>query len=134
MTTINKSKIGGKLVNDLIRGFGLQLGRSAGKQLESGVKKKTLDTNSKFRKSIDRFTLSGDFPKDVKKIISLINQFDEEYSTTEAYFQKDWYLAEDVKFIESKLSFLKSMIISEEEEIVLERITGLWVTYRDKNS
>jgi hypothetical protein len=133
MTRINKSTVGGKLANDLIRGFGLQLGRSAGKQLETVVKKKTLDTNSKFRKSVDRFTLTGDFPKDVKKIISLVNQFDEEYSTTEAYFQKDWYLSGDISFIESKLSFLKSMVISDEDEIMLERVTRLWATYREKH-
>jgi hypothetical protein len=133
MARINKSTIGGKLANDLIRGFGLQLGRSAGKQLETTIKKKTLDTNSKFRKSIDRFTLTGDFPKDVKKIISLVNQFDEEYSTTEAYFQKDWYFSSDVGFIESKISFLKSMVICDDDGIMLERVIRLWSVYRSKH-
>jgi hypothetical protein len=132
MSRINKSTVGGKLANDLIRGFGLQIGRSAGKQLESTIKKRTLDTNSKFRKNISKFQLTGDFKKDVKKMISLIDQFDEEYTTTKAQFQKSWYLSDDVYFIEKKLCFMKDMMIAEEEQD-LQRLLRLWNTYKAKH-
>jgi hypothetical protein len=132
MSRINKSTVGGKLANDLIRGFGLQIGRSAGKQLESTIKKRTLDTNSKFRKNISKFQLTGDFKKDVKKMISLIDQFDEEYTTTKAQFQKSWYLSDDVHFIEKKLCFMKDMMIAEEEQD-LQRLLRLWNTYKAKH-
>ncbi len=133
MARINKSSVTGKLANDLIRGFGLQIGRSAGKQLENSIKKKTLDTTSKFRKTISRFQLTGDFKKDIKKMISLIDQFDEEYTTTKAHFQKSWYLSDDIYFIQKKLDFLQDMVVVESEETDLIRLNRLWNTYKSKH-
>lgn len=134
MARINKSTIGGKLTNDLLRGFGLQVGRSAGKQIESSIKKRTLDTNSKFRRAVDRFTPSGDFPKDLKKVVGIINMFDEEYTTTKAMFQRDWYFQDDIRFIEHKLDFLQRMCIDEKEEAQHQRVCKLWESYLSKHN
>jgi hypothetical protein len=134
MAKINKSTFGGKLTNDLLRGFGLQVGRSAGKQLEAGIKKRTLDTNSKFRRAVDRFSPTGDFQKDLKKIVGIINMFDEEYSTTKAYFQRDWYFQDDVRFIEHQLEFLQRICLDEKEETQHQRICKLWFSYLEKHN
>ncbi len=134
MARINKSTIGGKLTNDLLRGFGLQVGRSAGKQIESAVKKRTLDTNSKFRRAVDRFAPTGDFAKDLKKVVGIINMFDEEYSTTKAMFQRDWYFQDDVSFIEHKLDFLLRMCIDEKETTQHQRVCKLWESYLNKHT
>lgn len=129
---MGKQSTFGKLGNDIIRGFGLKTGRSLATALENQVKTRTLDSNSKFRKQISRFTLTGDFNKDVKKLLSLIEQFNEEYTRTKAIFQKDFHLIDDISFIDSKLEFLQSMIIDSEEESTHIRITKLWSQYRSK--
>lgn len=132
MARINKSTVGGKLVNDLIRGFGLRGGRKGFDLAEKYVASKTLQMQSKYRKQIDRFTLTGDFQKDLKKVLSLIEQFNEEYSTTQAMFQKDFYLEGDINFIDGKLEFIHGMIMTDDEDLSFERILRTWTNYRNK--
>ena len=132
MARINKSTIGGKLTNDLIRGFGLKGGRRIFDTAEKVIADRTLQMNSKYRKQVQRFTLTGDFNKDLKKIVALIEQFNEEYSTTKAMFQKDLYLQDDIRFIDAKLEFVHEMIMTDEEDTAFERILRLWTNYRQK--
>ncbi len=132
MSRINKSTVGGKLVNDLIRGFGLRGGRKIFDAGEKYVTSKTLQVNSKYRKQIARFTLTGEFKKDVKKMVALIEQFNEEYTTTRAILQTSFYLQDDVHFIDNKLLFIKGMIMDEQEDLAYRRIERLWSGYRTK--
>ena len=121
-----------KLTNDIIRGFGLKTGRTLASTLENQVKSRTLNSNSKFRKLISRFTLTGNFTKDTQKLISIINSFDEEYSTTKATFQKSFYLLEDVYFIDNKIGFLRQMCINDTESEQILRLNNLWNSYKQK--
>lgn len=124
----------GKLTNDIIRGFGLKTGRTLASTLENQVKARTLNSNSKFRKLVTKFTLTGKFAKDVEKLISIINSFDEEYSTTKATFQKSFYLSEDVYFIDTKIEFLSEMCINEDESKQITRLDNLWRSYKTKHN
>ena len=116
MARAYRSSVGGKLVNDLMRDIGL----------------KTVQSDSKFRKQINRFTFTGDFNRDIKKMISLIEQFNAEYSTTKAMLQTSFYLQDDIRFIGDKINFLEHLIITEKDAISLQRLRDLWNNYRDK--
>lgn len=121
-----------KLTNDIIRGFGLKTGRTLASTLETQVKSRTLNSNSKLRKLVNKFTLTGNFTKDIQKLISLINSFDEEYSTTKATFQKSFYLSEDIYFIDNKIQFLSQMSINDTESNQILRLNNLWDSYKQK--
>jgi len=111
-----KSSVGDKLVNDLMRDIGL----------------KPVQSDSKFRKQINRFTLTGDFNRDIKKMISLIEQFNAEYSTTKALLQTSFYLQDDILYISDKINFLEQLIITEKDAMSLQRLRNLWNNYKNK--
>lgn len=123
-----------KLGNDIIRGFGLKTGREISIIVERKIMSKTLNPNSRLRKTIDKFKLTGRFNSDLAKLLSLIDLFDEEYSTTEANFQHGVYIKSDVVFIEGKMEFMENMIINEDDEEAYRRLLMVWVRYKNKHT
>ena len=90
------------LVWEVFRGTGRQLGRSGAKGLEQQVKKRVLNDQSKFRKAMEKFEITGSLRTSLNKAYKIIDLFEEEYTTSKAFFQSSWYLQDDIKLIEKK--------------------------------
>lgn len=127
-----RQSFGSKLVSDLTRGFMMQTGRSASKDVERKIKKKFLDNKSTFRKQIDNFVMPGRFVNATTKMRSLINGFYIEYTTSESMLQRGTYLMSDIGFIEEQLNFIADMIFKDEQQEEYTALCNLWVKYKAK--
>lgn len=111
---------------EVFRGGGRQLGRDLSKGLTNQVKKRTLDTTSKFRKYIDRFTLPGTAKGSISKMYTLIDQFYEEYKNTKTLFNVAIYMEDDVNFINQKMKMTKRMCFSDTEFRAYDNLEDTW--------
>jgi hypothetical protein len=94
-------------------GFGRQVGFRSAKQLEKEIAKKVIDPNSKFRKHIQKFQLSGNPKTAIQSMWTLIDGFSEEYAATKSLFQSN-YKESDIEFIEKKLDRIHHMNMDSE--------------------
>lgn len=113
------------LSRDFIRGVGRQAGFRTWKQLEKEAAKKIIDPNSKFRKQIQKFELSGNTKSAIQKMWTLIDGFSEEYSQDKSMFQST-YKQSDIEFIKRKLDRISQMKMSENEEDSFLHIQQVW--------
>lgn len=113
------------LTRDFVRGVGRQAGFRTWKQLEKEAAKKIIDPNSKFRKQIQKFELSGNPKTAIQKMWTLIDGFVEEYSEDKSMFQSS-YKQSDIEFIERKLDRISQMKMSENEEDNFLHIQKVW--------
>lgn len=113
------------LSRDFVRGVGRQAGFRTWKQLEKEAAKKIIDPNSKFRKQIQKFELSGNTKSAIQKMWTLIDAFSEEYSQDKSMFQST-YKQGDIEFIERKLDRISQMKMSENEEDNFIHIQKVW--------
>lgn len=113
------------LTRDFVRGVGRQAGFRTWKQLEKEAAKKVIDPNSKFRKQIQKFELSGNPKTAIQKMWTLIDGFIEEYSEDKSMFQST-YKQSDIEFIERKLDRISQMKMSENEEDNFTHIQKVW--------
>jgi 23S rRNA A1618 N6-methylase RlmF len=110
-------------------GFGRQIGYRGAKQLEKEVARKVIDPNSKFRKQIQKFQLSGNTKTAIQKMWTLIDGFIEEYETDKSLFQSN-YKQGDIDFIERKLDRIHQMKMSEDEEDNFNHIQNIWLNLK----
>lgn len=113
------------LTRDFVRGVGRQAGFRTWKQLEKEAAKKIIDPNSKFRKQIQKFELSGNTKSAIQKMWTLIDGFSEEYSQDKSMFQST-YKQSDIEFIERKLDRISQMKMNENEEDNFLHIQKIW--------
>lgn len=113
------------LTRDFVRGVGRQAGFRTWKQLEKEAAKKIIDPNSKFRKQIQKFELSGNPKSAIQKMWTLIDGFNEEYSQDKSMFQSS-YKQSDIEFIERKLDRISQMKMTENEEDNFLHIQKVW--------
>ena len=113
------------LTCDFVRGVGRQAGFRTWKQLEKEVAKKIIDPNSKFRKQIQKFELSGNTKSAIQKMWTLIDGFSQEYSEDKSIFQST-YKQSDIEFIERKLDRISQMKMTENEEDNFLHIQKVW--------
>lgn len=113
------------LTRDFVRGVGRQAGFRTWKQLEKEAAKKIIDPNSKFRKQIQKFELSGNTKSAIQKMWTLIDGFSEEYSQDKSMFQST-YKQSDIEFIERKLDRISQMKMNENEEDNFTHIQKVW--------
>ena len=113
------------IMEEIVRGFGLQTGRSLSRQTTKSIQKKFYNDSSKFRKIVDRFQLPGRVNQASGKLITLINAFREEYSGNEPMLQRNLYMAEDLKFIQEQIQFFEAMCVTEDEKIELARVNQM---------
>lgn len=116
--------------HELTRGAGRRAGFDLTKSLQKQAGKRIVDSNSNFRKQINKFQLPGTFKGAVSKMYTLIDGFYAEYSTTKAAFQTAWYLEDDIKFIEQKLTFTERLVFTDTEENAYTRLVSLWMDYK----
>jgi DNA repair ATPase RecN len=114
------------LIWEVFRGTGRQFGRDLSKEITKGVKSKVLNNDSKYRKYIDRFALTGNTKTSVQKLYQLIDQFHQEYTTTKAMLQSSWYLGDDVSFINQKIKMVKRMCFNPNEFQALQNLEDSW--------
>lgn len=114
------------LVWEVFRGTGRQTGRQISKQLGKQLQKKTIDNSSKFRKAMDKFEITGSLKTTLNRCYKIIDLFEEEYTTTQAFLQKEWYLKDDIKLIEKKLRHAERLVFSDTEENAYERCLRFW--------
>lgn len=117
------------LSRDFVRGVGRQAGFRTWKQLEKEAAKKIIDPNSKFRKQIQKFELSGNTKSAIQKMWTLIDGFSEEYSQDKSMFQST-YKQGDIEFIERKLDRISQMKMSENEEDSFLHIQQVWASIK----
>lgn len=110
-------------------GFGRQIGYRSAKQLEKEVARKVIDPNSKFRKQIQKFELSGNTKTAIQKMWTLIDGFIEEYETDKSLFQSN-YKQSDIEFIERKLDRIYQMKMNEDEEDNFTHIQNIWLNLK----
>lgn len=113
------------LTRDFVKGVGRQAGFRTWKQLEKETAKKIIDPNSKFRKQIQKFELSGNPKTAIQKMWTLIDGFIEEYSQDKSMFQSS-FKQTDIEFIERKLDRIAQMKMSENEEDNFLHIQKVW--------
>lgn len=118
--------------HELTRGAGRRAGFDLTKTLQNQAGKHIVDSNSNFRKQINKFQLPGTFKGAISKMYTLIDSFYAEYSTTKATFQTTWYLEDDIKFIEQKLTFTERLVFSDTEENAYTRLVSLWMDYKQQ--
>lgn len=116
--------------HELTRGAGRRAGYDFTKAVEKQAGKRIVDSNSNFRKQISKFQLPGTFKGAVSKMYTLIDGFYAEYSTTKAMLQTAWYLEDDIKFIEQKLTFVERLVFSDTEENAYTRLVSTWMDYK----
>jgi len=114
------------LVWEVFRGTGRQFGRDLSKEITKGVKSKVLNNDSKYRKYIDKFTLTGTCKGSIAKVYQLIDQFQHEYTTTKAIFQVSMYRDDDIIFINEKLKMVKRMCFTSAEFMAYENLVETW--------
>ena len=110
-------------------GFGRQIGYRGAKQLEKEVARKVIDPNSKFRKQIQKFELSGNTKTAIQKMWTLIDGFIEEYETDKSLFQSN-YKQCDMEFIERKLDRIYQMKMSEDDGDNFKHIQNIWLNIK----
>ena len=110
-------------------GFGRQIGYRSAKQLEKEVARKVIDPNSKFRKQIQKFELSGNTKTAIQKMWTLIDGFIEEYENDKSLFQSNYKQA-DIEFIERKLDRIYQMKMNEDEEDNFKHIQSIWLNIK----
>ena len=110
-------------------GFGRQIGYRGAKQLEKEVARKVIDPNSKFRKQIQKFELSGNTKTAIQKMWTLIDGFIEEYETDKSLFQSN-YKQCDVEFVERKLDRIYQMKMSEDDGDNFKHIQNIWLNIK----
>lgn len=135
---MGKSKTGfhkdgmGVLVWEIFRGTGRQTGRTISKALTKEVSKRTLQSDSKFRKAMDRFDITSTLKGSLNKMYKTIDLFYEEYTTTKAMLQRSVYLQDDITLIESKLEHIERLIFTDAEERAYNRCVEFWYEIKDK--
>jgi len=110
-------------------GFGRQMGYRSAKQFEKEIAKKVIDPNSKFRKQIQRFQLSGNPKTAVQKMWTLIDGFMEEYEENTSLFQSN-YKQGDIEFIEKKLDRIYQMNLSEDDSDNFSHLQKVWLNLK----
>jgi hypothetical protein len=111
---------------EVFRGGGRQLGRDITKSVSKEIRKRTLDTSSKYRKYIDKFTLPGTAKGSISKMYTLIDQFYEEYKNTKTLFNAAMYLKSDIDLINQKLKMTKRMCFSDAEFRAYDNLVDTW--------
>jgi len=111
---------------EVFRGGGRQLGRDIVKGTTKEIRKRTLDTNSKYRKQIERFTLPGTAKGAITKLYTLIDSFHEEYTNTKTLLNKTMYIESDVQLIEQKIEYTSRLIWTEQEEKQYNKLKKVW--------
>lgn len=133
-----KSKTGfhkdgmGVLVWEIFRGTGRQTGRTISKTLTKELSKRTLDSESKFRKAMNRFEITSTLKGSLNKMYKVMDLFQEEYTTTKAMLQKTIYLEDDINLIETKLKHIGRLVFTEAEERALERCKEFWIDIKEE--
>ena len=117
------------LSRQMVLGFGRQVGYRSAKQLEKEVARKVIDPNSKFRKQIQKFELSGNPKTAIQKMWGLIDGFIEEYENDTSMFQST-YKQSDIEFIERKLDRISQMKLSENDEDNFLHIQTIWTNLK----
>jgi hypothetical protein len=110
-------------------GFGRQMGYRSAKQFEKEMAKTVIDPNSKFRKQIQRFQLSGNPKTAVQKMWTLIDGFMEEYEENTSLFQSN-YKQGDIEFIEKKLDRIYQMNLSEDDSDNFSHLQKVWLNLK----
>lgn len=120
------------LVWEIFRGTGRQTGRTISKVLTKEISKRTLDSDSKFRKAMNTFDITSTLKGSLNKMYKIIDLFYEEYTTTKAMLQRSMYLKDDISLIESKLEHLERLIFTEAEERAYNRCIEFWYEIKEK--
>jgi hypothetical protein len=110
-------------------GFGRQIGYRSAKQVEKEIAKKVIDPNSKFRKHIQKFTLTGNPKLAIQKMWTLIDSFMEEYEVKNSLFQSNYKLG-DIEFIEKKLDRINQMNLSEDDKDNFQHLQRIWLNLK----
>jgi hypothetical protein len=116
--------------HELTRGAGRRAGYDFTKAIEKQASKAIVNSNSNFRKQINKFQLPGTFKGAISKMYTLIDGFYSEYSTNKAILQTSWYLQDDIKFIEQKLTFTERLVFTDVEENAYTRLVSTWMDYK----
>ena len=111
---------------EMTRRGGRQLGRRLEKTLINQFAKHTLETDSKFRKAMDRFKITSTLKGSLGKMYEIVDLFQEEYSTTKAVFQKSIYLKDDVKLIDRKFKHVERLVFTSTDENAYNRCIDFW--------
>lgn len=114
------------MVWEVFRGTGRQGGRIIAKSTEKQLKKKILNDSSKFRKAMEKFEITGSLKTSLNRMYKIIDLFEEEYTTNKAFLQSTWYLKDDIKLIEKKLSHVERLVFEDTEERAYERCLRFW--------
>lgn len=114
------------LVWEVFRGTGRQTGRQLSKTLTKELAKRTIDNKSKFRKSMERFEITGSLKTSLNKMYKIIDLFQEEYTTTKAILQRSFYYNDDVGLINTKLKHVERLIFTDAEERAYNRCIEFW--------
>lgn len=117
------------LTRQMALGFGRQFGYRGAKQLEKEIAKKVIDPNSKFRKTIQRFQLSGNPKTAIQKMWTLIDGFMEEYEENTSLFQSNYKMG-DIEFIEKKLDRIHQMNLSEDDYDNFMHLQKVWLNLK----
>jgi len=120
------------LVWEIFRGTGRQTGRQLAKGATKQIQKRTIDSESKFRKAMNKFELTGTLKGSMNRMYKIIDLFEEEYTTTKAMLQKSWYLNDDIKLIEKKMLHMQRLIFTDQEERAYDRCESFWNDIRDQ--
>ncbi len=114
------------LLWEVFRGTGRQTGRKISNEITKQISKRTVDSDSKFRKAMDRFEITSTLKGSLAKAFKIIDLFQEEYSTTKAILQKTFYLKDDISLIDTKLKNIERVVFTDAEERALQRCLDFW--------
>jgi len=117
------------LGRSIAMGAGRQIGFRGIKQLEKEVAKKVIDPNSKFRKHIQRFQLSGNPKTAIQKMWTIIDGFMEEYENDNSLFQST-YKQSDIEFIEIKMDRINQMNLSNDDYDNFMHLQKVWLNLK----
>jgi len=116
----------GVLIWEVFRGTGRQTGRTISKALTKEISKRTINSDSKFRKAMARFEITSTLKGSLAKMYKIIDLFQEEYTTTKALLQATMYLKDDISLIDTKLNHVERLVFTDAEEKALERCKNFW--------
>lgn len=120
------------LLWEVFRGTGRQTGRKISNEITRQISKRTVDSDSKFRKAMDRFEITATVRGSLNKAYKIIDLFQEEYTTSKAILQRTFYLKEDITKIDTKLKNIERVIFTDAEERAYQRCLDFWSDIKEQ--
>lgn len=118
------------LLGSVLQQFTTGVARKAGWRtwgaVERGLGQAVINPNSRLRKAMQRFQLTGNVRAGSSKVYGLIELFMEEYSVDRGMLQRSTYMEADREFISRKIDYIGQLSRTDLERQTYTDLSAFW--------